>query len=264
MSNTRLIRHIESPPQPSTPILGEIDWPSQPDAYPCDAQIVCHFNMLNILAACSKVGLCILPIAQIAIGKWVTQCSFLDKNSVLFCFCFCFFFNLSALLYKQLLFLCICYLPNRCSPPEWLSTAALHSHLPDRVGGLWNDSGAALLSAVCTSEQRWANQPSQSRLHCLEHTHVHLPLLLVHRWWVLKVKLNSHRGMFEVERAGLKPGFILKIGIIAWVLCMATPQDISGQHRHLCQEVTPFRLIINTHRSDAVHFNSSPECSLNS
>lgn len=177
MSNTRLIRHIESPPQPSTPILGETGWHSQPDAYPCDAQIVCHFNMLNILAACSKVGLCILPIAQIAIGKWVTRRSFLDKNSV----CFLFFLNLSALLNKQL---CLCYLPNRCSPPERLSTAALHSHLLDRVGGLWDDSGAALLPAVCPSEQRWANQPTQSRLHGLELADVHLPLLLVHRWWV--------------------------------------------------------------------------------
>lgn len=122
--------------------------------------------MFNLPAVSSKVIVCALTIANIAIGKSAagksqsvgvanSQHGWIDE--------------------------CPRCLADRRGLPARLSSAALHPHLPDCDGGLRDGADAALLPALRPSEQRRAAQPPQSCLCHLELADVHLHVLLVHR-----------------------------------------------------------------------------------
>lgn len=134
-------------------------------------------NVFNLPAVSSKVIVCALTIANIAIGKSAAgkSQSLGEANSQ-----------------RGWIDECPCCLADRRGLPARLSSAALHPHLPDCDGGLRDGADAALLPALRPSEQRRAAQPPQSCLCLLELADVHLHVLLVHRRWVLVDRLNTH------------------------------------------------------------------------
>lgn len=82
MSNTGLIRRIRSPPQPPTPMLGEINRLNHTrlchtlillrlSTKKKEVESVFNPNIFFLLAACSKLVMCVMPVAQIAVGEWV-------------------------------------------------------------------------------------------------------------------------------------------------------------------------------------------------
>lgn len=163
-------------------------------------------NVFNLPAVSSKVILCVLPIANIAIGKSAARKSqsLGEANSE-----------------HGWIDDCPCCLADRRGLPARLSSAAPHPHLPDCDGGLRDGADAALLPALRPSEQGRAAQPPQSCLCLLELADVHLPLLLVHCRWVLMDRLNTRQqkqnSIQSKHKADFNKGWCC--GNNAWGVC---------------------------------------------